>query len=526
MIHLRPRYPAASRSRRHCATGWARLALMIPGLMIGGAGSTYAQALRFNYARDVEQTSLSFQDDQRYSVPYAARLPAREPPGSATVRMGPFFSSWLFSQRAGYRYVRTKGQPLTAVVNRSSQAIGDGSEFPLISTLDLRNYLLITRNADLDLSLSARYAHYPLGTQDDEYDVTMAPEGVFGNISLGFDITRYVRAVLYESFSYRTDFVDTRGVTDEYGGQRYEYMDNNVGLNADWQLVKGKDILAGISREDLIPVTREFKDLERITYREFGAYEQQVFLPNMVVGARASYDQTDFATTNRSDWNGATYLVYLGASGGGLAPVTDVSSLRVGAGYSTASTAETEPSVAPGGSRSDSFSMMGYVDLSTRLRRDLAHFVGFSRGVRSGFESAFETYDTVYYRITWNRNETKLSAHTAWTQVQPSSDSVSGYSDWSIGLEGTLPLTEWISLFATSRYDVRSNETAGTDPAVPADQQGDYSTWANRLGTSLAVTRSIEFVTYYEHTIRRGDSPSQDSTWDIFEAFFIYRHQF
>jgi len=523
--------------RRPCRPWRRALAILASATL--AAPALRAQSLRYNYQTDLTRPSPRFEEDRMFTPLYEARARIPEPPDDATVLIGPFYSTWLFTQQAGYRYVHTEGTGVDFLVDHRRIVVEDGDEFPLISTLNLRNYVRLTERTDLDLSLAVRYAHYPLGTQDDEFYVTMAPEGVFGNVSAGLDLTRFVRAVLYDSLVYRMDYVDTRGIIDEYGGQEYKYLQNVLGLTLDWQFAKNKDIRLWANREDFMPRTREFEYQERVTYREGAGYEQQVFLPNLLAGARAEFSQNRYTAPDRPDTRQDDYTAYLryhfglgegGEHGAGMR-LTEVSTLTAGLGYAAGAGIGTEVAVQNDQERRDfsverQGSLVGHVNLTTHLRRDLTHSFEYRRGLRTGFDSAFELYDQYAYRIWWQHDLTTVSGHSVYRVVYPSSDLVNGYSDWTSGIDFSYPLADRVALLGTTAYSQRRNEAVAATGVVDEEWSNDYATWLSRLGTSVAVNRKINFVTYAEHIQRWSDANELEYVRDIFEAMFVYRHQF
>ena len=190
-------------------------------------------------------------------------------PEYATVRIGPFYSTMLFSQTAGYRYTRSSGAGtdyLTA--NRRGAILKDGEEFPLVSRLDFRNYLLITRNIDLDMSVRVGYEYYPLKTQENEFFIDLPEDGIGGNLSMEIALTPYIKGTLYERALYRTDYLDDRGMTDYAGGQEYEYFRNTAGMNLDWLMAKDKNLGISVRRLDLQTFDDEFERQDRVTWSE------------------------------------------------------------------------------------------------------------------------------------------------------------------------------------------------------------------------------------------------------------------
>jgi hypothetical protein len=199
-----------------------------------------------------------------------------QPPEYATLRLGPFYSNITFDQSAGYRYTRSEGTGTDFLYGNNRGIIEeDGGEFPLVSRLDARNYLMISRHMDLDISFSLGYAHFPLETQEDEFFFDIAEEGAAGSISMEFYITKYVRGMVSDDITYRTDYIDLRGIEDNYGGSSYEHLENKLKLTADWLMDETKNLGAELSREDLWVMDEQFEDQEHVTLMESLFYEQQ-----------------------------------------------------------------------------------------------------------------------------------------------------------------------------------------------------------------------------------------------------------
>lgn len=514
--------------------GW----ILLAGLL---AGTAHGQALRFGYQGELTPPAPRFEEGDAFG--YGAfgseityRVAEREPPDYATLRIGPFYSTVLFTQTVGYRYTRAKGTGTDYLYQNQRGVIKtEGAEFPMRTSLEFRNYMLITRNMDLDLSVGLYYAHYPLDTQDDEFYVSMAPEGIFGTLATTVDWTPFVRSVIFDRITYRTDYVDVRGVTDRYGGSKYRYFNNLLGANTDWQLAKNQDIILTLSREDMVPFDDAFKDQKRITYRESLAYEQAV-IQGLVVGARAGYSQTDYNDPLRANARTDEYSVYgrfgkgIGDETGVRMGLTDLTTLTVGLGYSAGYSAGVSRGAVNGvptetTADQNSAALSGFASMKTQMRRDLRHELSYRRGLRGGFQSAFEVYDRYRYQIWWDGQATKMNAYSELSHVYPSSDQVSDYSDWASGLGVSYPLVQYITLFGNSIYTVRQNKGAvGAD--APEETRYDYTTWVSRVGTSFGIARDVSFSTYFEHAVRSSDSDNLTYTRDTFEATLAYRHQF
>ena len=472
-------------------------------------------------------------------------------PPYATLRIGPFFSTARFTQSVGYRYTRGRGRGTDYLFrNERSTIREDGEEFPMISTLTFRNYLLITRRMDVDASVSMSYQHYPLGTQEDVFDISLVDEGIYGNLSMGIMFTPFLRGTVYDSFVYKTDYVDTRGVIDEYGGERYEYISNRVGLNMDWLLARDKNIGLSASRYDVWPQSKEFADQELSSHHEGVVYEHRIS-PIVIMGARADFYQTDYAVPERADHEVQAYTAFVrldpsigvqDRTGLGIR-LTDVSTLTVGIGYvfgyasstrlvardvSTATDDVSTQSVDQG--ERDVETVTGFATLETHLRKDLTHQFSYSRSVRDGFFSSAEIVDLYGYRITWNGAATTASAFSNFSQVKPSRADDFMYSTWASGLQFAYPLVDYITLNGSTVYTDRRSRAP--DEAVEdlrvdeLESRSDYQTWASRIGTSFGIMRELRFNTYVEHVERYSDSDDLEYSRDTFGANLVYSHQF
>lgn len=469
-------------------------------------------------------------------------------PEYATVRVGPFYSTIKISQSAGYRYTRSSGVGTDFIQqNERGTIIKEGQEWPIATTLDLRNYLIVTRRSDLDVSVSANYRHYPLETQEDEFNVYLAEEGIFGNLSSEVELTPFVKAFLHDSFVYRTDYIDVRGLTDEYGGQRYEYMRNTVGIDMDWRLAREMNVGMSASRMDLVPRSDDFKDQERTVYFESLLMEKQL-LPGLVAGIKAGSTQVDYAEPDRPDTRQVDYSFY-GSAGfardkGVGFQITEASVLSVGFGTSlgyaydydvsqTASDVDETESVYEGDSDQASFSASAA--LKTRMSKTTLQTISYDKGLRGGFSSAFEAHETYGYDFKWKGLASSVGLYSRYSFVEPSNDDETEYRDWISGINASYPLVSYITMMFSSTYSTRENlykETGSTSDTKWLDEFGivtthnDYSTWISSIGTSFAVTRSIKFSVSARHVERMSDIETLEYSRDIVTADLLYAHQF
>jgi len=440
------------------------------------------------------------------------------PPDYATLRIGPFYSAVDFSQSAGYRYTHSSGSGTDFLYsNRRGVTLEDGSELPLITRIDLRNYLIITRNVDLDMSIGVSYEHYPLETQEDETTVHMVDEGVYGSLSMGIMLNPFLKGTAYDKVVYRTDYIDTRGIEDPYGGRQYEYFQNELGVDMDWLPAMNQNLGFSASRFDMIPNEDEYADQESVAYREGLVYEYSLY-SGLVVGLRADHTQTDYAADTRKDTRKEDYSAFVRFGEEKDIPLTGASVLSLRAGYSEGYALD--PDVT---NETDQATVFGEASLKTQLRRDLAHQFSYGRYLRGGFSTAFEQVDTYGYAIDWKGARASARLYSTVNEVTPSSSAVNQYRNWSSGIGASFPLTYYIDLHFSTVYSVRDNQDTATGDE---EWQNDYDTWSSRLGTSFAITRKVDFTTYVQHVERLSDSEDLEYERDTFSAMFTFKHRF
>lgn len=478
---------------KSCSCGLSAIVISaLVALAVLCSRSAQAQALRFSNHREIAV------------------------PEYTTVRIGPFYSSMAFSQSAGYRYTKSSGTGTDFLFAMRRGVIKeDGSEFPLVSILDFRNYLLITRRTDLDISLRMNYAHYPLETQEDEFNIDLAEEGIVGNLSMEFALSPFVKGTVYDSAIYQTDYIDTRGITDEYGGQEYEHFENIAGLNMDWLIGRDMNLAFSAARADILPRSGEFEDQERVSWSESMAYEQRLN-PFIVAGMRSGFDQTAYAVTNRPDSASQAYSIY------SQARLTRHTRVAASIGYSissVSSSAEKDEDEID-----DCGVMTAYASLQTRFSREILQSFAYTRGQRGGFSSAFEIFGNYKYKIGWKGELASAALYSGINFVEPGRRSMNEYSDWTSGLNVSYPLVPYITLLLSTTYSVRENKGAVL-AGVDEEWRADYNTWSSRIGTSFSLMRDIKFSTNFQHAERESDSENLDYERDIFSAVFTYSHK-
>lgn len=475
-------------------------------------------------AGDVRGQALKFSNQRKIEIPEYA-----------TLHIGPFYSTITFYQTAGFRYSRSSSSNTIFQVDTQRGAIQkDGLEFPLISRLQFRNYLLLTANADIDFSLSMSYAHYPMETQENDFNIHMVEEGVFGILSTTIDLTPFVKMTVYDNFVAKTDYVDTRGIVDEHGGSSYEHWNNKAGMQLDWRMTKRQNIGAFGSIVDVMPLESGFEYHQRTTYQEGMSYAYAVF-PGIHIGARMTFTQTGYADPGRQDTLQQTYSLFtnLGRSEDSAVRVAlgkrTTASLRLGYAFAYGYGYNWEDSLTDlsegSGGEGDVESIVGSVEIGTQLRDDLVHSVKVSRGIQGGFNTGFEIHDIYKYSIRWEGDVALMGLFSSLSAVQPNSTAISSYSNWETGANMKYPLASFIDLLLSSTYTVRFNDAVGLD-LDEEEWRDNYATWSSQIGTSFSVTRSVDFSVSYRHTERYSDSTRLEYDRDIVTALFSYKHEF
>lgn len=474
----------------------ARFATAAAAILLA-AGAAQAQTLRFSNHRDIK------------------------PPESATLRIGPFYSTVTFSQSVGYRNVRSSGSGVDFLYgNRRGEILKDGDEFPMFSTLDFRNYLILTRHSDVDFSVRVGYAHFPMKTQEDEFIFDVAEEGIAGDLSFSTELAfaPFAKCTAFDSFSYQTEYIDMRGLPDRLGGQKYVSLANRVGANFDWLLSEDQNLGLSASRSDVIPRGEEFREHWSLSYSESATY-QCMLSPALVAGVSAGFSQHTYpkTTNDRPDSASQTYSVFAEAK---LTRQTKASAM---AGYALATVASSK------GVESDwngQGSAVAAASLSTELSRELSHRLTYSRTMPAGFDTAFEIHDGVGYQLNWKGDFSSVGYFSQYNRSQVDSRGDSQYTDWANGVSASYPLCSFATLNASSIYSIRENTWAPDTTVDDPTLRSDYQTWSSQVGTSFAVTKKITFSTAYQHIIRTGGEDDLEFVRDIFSAVFTYSHQF
>jgi hypothetical protein len=471
-------------------------------------------------------------------------------PDHSTLRIGPFYSTVRLTTTAGYRYTTGSGAGTDFVIdNQRGRIRSDGSDFPVTTSLDFRNYVPITRHTDLDFSVRVSYRYFPLDTQENEFNVSMPDEGVNANISSEFQLSPYLRGSVFDRFKWVTDYVDDSGVRDNIGGRRYERAENTVGLRFDWLMAKDNSLGLTLSRFDLVSFEDEFEFQDRVTYQEELRYEDRI-IEGVVAGAGIRFHQTDFDDPDRADTDQSDVFFFLRATGSerglGRFPITDATTIELSAGVSAGteersgsrSRVDADGDITPSvdldeddrrlNRNRDTTRMNADAKIRTDMSKYLAHEFIYRRGLRSGFNSSFEEFDRFEYSIDYNRVGVGVRLFTDYDVIEPT-DEVQGYNTWIAGVAVNYPLIDYVDLDFSYRYNIRSDRTERLD------EEGDTTIEENtrdffdnifRIGTSVAVYREVKVITYYERYERKSTGDERDSVRNTFQILASYSHEF
>ena len=474
-----------------------------------------------------------------------------QPPEDANLRIGPFYSSVAFEQSVGYRYTKTEGAGSAALFqDQLGQIRKDGSDFPMVSRLSFRNYLIISKYTDLDISFDLRYSYFPLGTEDNESALEFAGPGLnaqmgsfaFGmtkngwlgsyngqasqayagnqgsgaNLSSGFQLTPFVRGRVYDNPSYRVDYEDDRGLSDPTSGKKYPVFQNVVGLDLDWLLARNKDLFYSGSRTDTLPQDNLFSDQKSVVYRQSLTYQQQLN-PTTAGGVKGEYTWRDF-TKGRGSQRQQDYTGFL------TTELNEDTTLGVSAGYSMGNLSDADILESNG----NSDAVIGSFTLTSKLTDRLSQSIGASRSQRAGFQAGLEVVTAYNYGLNWNNDLWQVGFLTSYQVVETRLSLVSSYKDWVNQLTATRALTENLTLMMATAYELRYNDSLKTgdigadDPLIA----NDYDTWASNVGLTYTMTAHLTVYTYVEHLARLSAAPDLQLTQDTVGVTFDYRYDF
>lgn len=485
------------------------------GIVLGFRGACVA-GLLLGAGLVAQAQNLSYDTEREMGVPEYA-----------TLRVGPLYSTFTFYTAASYRYTRSSGAGTDYIYSGNRGRIReDGSDFPILVAVDARNYVPISRHSAMDISVRVAYRYFPLETQDNEWSISTPDERVTANFSTTYRLSPVLNGVIYDRMEYVTDYVDLRGRQDDYGGQQYTYFQNEVGNTLRWGLSPTSGLTLDLSRVDLFVLDNEdqFGNQERYEYRESLGYERR-FLEKIIAGARVRYTQRFYKDPTRADTTQQDYDIYVGGDNGGGIPLTEATTLSLRLGTSVGSADSTAAEEA-----SNQTVLTGGATLRTQLSKELSHAISYDRGLRSGFNTAFEEYSIWRYQVDWDRVGNHISFFSYYDTVSPSANDLNTYNAWITGVAINYPLLTWLTLDTSYQYVRTDNSgSANLDPnseAANPELVDDYYARVARIGTTLSLLRDIKFITYVERYERLSDVSTLEFTRDTFEATLAYSHQF
>jgi hypothetical protein len=438
-----------------------------------------------------------------------------KPPAYSTVRIGSLYSNIGISESVGVRYIKMDGSGVDFLTgNNRGEFLKDGADYPITTAVTLDNYLLISRHIDLEANITASYTHYPLKTQEDDFIVNLTDEGVFATFSSEYHPSRDTRLMLYDDILYRTDYVDSRGLSDSYGGEEYEHFENTLGADWDWKPSPFDNVGISVSRQDVIPIDDEFEDQERVAYSELISY-QRVLTRFSSAGVYGDFSQSIYDSTNRPD----IYSYGLHAFSTARLTRRLTGSASLGYQFSTYSGGLSD-------GQSDG-SLAGELGLGHTLSESKSQRVTYQRTQAEAFSGGIDVNDTVAYRYDWNKGFFPGSLSTRYSTFSPQDDDRNGYSDWETSLRLDHQLTRLMRLTFNTTYSVRSNDVESEDIiSEDPDLNDDYETLSFRLGSSMRLTKKTNFSAYAEHADRTSDNEDLAYTRDVIAATLTWTHKF
>jgi hypothetical protein len=423
------------------------------------------------------------------------------------------------------------------MTNGYGQVTEDGSEFPMVSTLSMQNYMPISEFMELSATIQLRYAYYPMKTQQDQFDASLLAEG--SELNLKITVTPFIRMVVYDSLQYRTDYVNDRGMFDTYGGSSYTYLRNTFGVTTDWQMAKNKRLILDVNRSDIIPMDTEDEARRQIAYSETLSYQQQI-LPELTGGASVGLSETEYPKADFPAWFQEDYMLFAQVqrreSERIRARILDFTTLRAGLGYGTGHNLENPVGLAlpgevegPGGSNG---TVIGYIQVDTQLRPDLLQNVNVSRRMRAGQPGTHEIDTECGYVLNWRGDVSGWSIGTQWTDVEMGDDRYPGYVYWANRARYWFSATDRITPFLSGSYaTMRNKETIqGSDVALSLEEQWDYELWSVTLGVSFEVFqvfgRPVFFSISGDHSERVSEQPLLTFARETLLATLTYGFRF
>jgi hypothetical protein len=474
-------------------------------------------------------------------------------PENANIMVGPFYSDLAMFQSVGIRYIKSSGAGMdylygssagsgsgatglgmTPVSSSSSRnqkygrILKDGLDYPLISQLTARNYLILSKSLSMEVSFALTYRCFPMGSEENTFDVAPGVYAEMGSFTIGaskdawmgnfngrntqasaygnnqqsgfsanfstdFELTPYVRGRLYDQPSYRTDYVDSRGYTENLSGQSYPVFQNLLGMDLDWQLAPDKSMGYTFNRIDTLPQDNNYDISRSVVYRQMLEYRQQIN-PLTAVGARADYYWRDYLQKRGSEFQ-QDYVGFMNSD------LTENTSVNFSLGYSMASLSGAGLYETNGVSNE----VIGGFGLQTRLSDSASHGLSYARSQRAGFMAAFELVDAIRYQIQWADPESwAIGFSSTYENVTPKLAATNPYTDWMNQIAASRPLAKDLMLTMTSAYVIRTNGKflPGQIGEGNLYLSNDYDTWATTVGLIESLTKRLKLYTYVEHMER------------------------
>ena len=471
-------------------------------------------------------------------------------PEHANLRIGPFYSDIVFSQSVGYRNTRSSGAGSEYLYeNRYGTIIKDGSDFPLVSQLSFRNYLMISKYMDLDINFTVRYRYFPMETEESKFlfdvagsvdsegngsfsfyvnedswmgsfngrqsSASMGDRGsaVSTSLSSDFQLSPFLRGRIYDVPSYRTDYVDERGYNDNASGRKYTAFQNLLGLDMDWLMAKNKNLAYSASRMDTIPQDEDFDSQRSVVYNQGLAYQQQLN-PVAAAGARANYIWRLYEQ-GRGDHSQQDYSTFIGMD------LSEFTTLKAALGYSMGEL--TDASQWESNGTSDT--IIGSLRVSSKLTDRLSHALGYEKSQRGGFEAGFEVVDSYNYSVAWNSPSWSLGLLTAYQEAEPQLSRTSKYTDWINQCTVAKSIGEYWTLTLATAYTMRDNSVVQAGDLGEGDVMvvNSYDTWASNIGLAYVIAEHWTANAFLEHLERISDADELAFTRDTAGVTIIYR---
>lgn len=469
----------------------------------GGGGGNYNSSGGGSSSGGGQSAMLRF--DQHREV---------QPPAHPTIRLGSWYADIGIGQSIGVQYIRMEGSGVGFnTQNGRGQYLKDGFDIPLVSTLYLNNYVMISRRMDFSFNINVSYAYYPFKTQEDTLYVDMSDEGIFATFSSEFELTRDLKLLIYDDILYQTDYIDTRGLEDFYGGQQYEHLENTIGADLDWRLARRDNISLSGSRRDVISFDEEFDDQEGVFYSELISYQHEL-TRFAVVGLFGTAEQSLYNLDTRENVN-----IY-GVGAFASAQLTRTLFGSASLGYDFSVYPDSDDSTRDG-------SLSGSLGLGHQISEGKYQSLYYDRTQREAFRGGVDVTDELSYRYNWDSRNLPGSFTTRYSLYTPTDDSRGSYTDWDSSLSMRYQMTRrWTLNFGTS-YAIRlNNPTENEIGSGTPDTSSDYATWTIRVGTGRPVTKKTRFTVYAEHADRTSDNEDMVYTQDSIVASLDWTHKF